>query len=555
MEILSSDTVTERPVPPSASAARVKPHLVALLEWLVLLGLVLLVLLPASPRLQQLPSWDSGVFMYTGWRVTQGAVPYRDVWDHKPPLIYVIDAVGVLLGGSSRWGIWLVEVVFLLCAAWLLFDLVRRAFGALTGWYAVCAVLVNALLAMDGGNYTTEYALPLQMAMLWLIATAPREPFSMRRMFGLGVLSGLLFWLKQNDIGIPLALGLYLVLQFIFLPQKRATLAGLGAMLGGAAGVSFLVILPLTLGNALPEFWDTNFVFNFLYIDETWFDRFLTLRYIPVILPAMGLLLAATMGWLVGAITFALDAWGRTAIFQHWQARIALLRGTLTLEPGAALTTSQVSRLLAIALLALPIELVLVSISGNPFDHYFLALLPVFAILAAFAFRGVLVGLERVGLQARALDLFGWVLILVLVAFAAENVQGLLQRISSRQENAIVQFLRANTAPTDGVYIWGPESRVLFLAQRQAPTRFVYPTPLVRHDYANNAYVEEFMTALTTHPPRWLIDPNPGKHSLFNFPVHAENTPAEVESLLARYQERTVIDGWEIYELRANAAP
>ena len=48
------------------------------LEILLLLVIVLTVVIPCSPATQtfQLNSRDFGVFLYVGWRVLNGAVPY-----------------------------------------------------------------------------------------------------------------------------------------------------------------------------------------------------------------------------------------------------------------------------------------------------------------------------------------------------------------------------------------------------------------------------------------------------------------------------------------------
>ena len=521
------------------------------LEFFVVSVLAFLVLLPASPLVQKLPSWDSGVFLYTGWRVTAGALPYRDVWDHKPPLIFVINAVGLWLSGGSRWGVWALEVVALTIALWLAFDLVRRAFGTLTAWYVVCAVLVNAFLAMDGGNYTTEYALPFQFAMLWLIATAPREMFSVRRAFVLGILSALLFWLKQNDIGIPLAFGLYLLARLMFSSEKRHIVQIIGAMLAGAFTVSAIVIFPFVLQNALAEFWDAAFLFNFVYIDETWLDRFLSLRFVPVALPAMGLTLLATMGWLTGALLFVSSARERGFSFSVWQEKIALLRETGVGAQRDAFTTAQVSRLLAIALLALPFELVLASISDNGFGHYFLALLPIWAILAAFFFSMILVGLERVQITTRARAVFVFGVILVAALFAAENIQSVGQRLRAREHDAIIEYIRAHTSENDTLYIWGGESRINFETRRRAATRFVYASPVVRRNYVTEARVQDFLAELMQQPPRLLIDIHEPNRPFMEFPIQSEKIHAAVQTLSAMYQERATVDGWTIYELRA----
>ena len=39
---------------------------------------------------------DSGIFAYTGWAVSEGAVIYRDVWENKPPGIYFVNALAFM---------------------------------------------------------------------------------------------------------------------------------------------------------------------------------------------------------------------------------------------------------------------------------------------------------------------------------------------------------------------------------------------------------------------------------------------------------------------------
>lgn len=53
----------------------------------VLAGAASVTLFAASSLVQRLPLWNSGVILYTGSRVTQGKLRYRDVWDDKLLLI------------------------------------------------------------------------------------------------------------------------------------------------------------------------------------------------------------------------------------------------------------------------------------------------------------------------------------------------------------------------------------------------------------------------------------------------------------------------------------
>src|SRR5256885_12737839 len=48
---------------------------------------------------------DSSVFLYVARRVQEGGGPYRDVWDHKPPLIYYLDVIGLALADRGVPGV------------------------------------------------------------------------------------------------------------------------------------------------------------------------------------------------------------------------------------------------------------------------------------------------------------------------------------------------------------------------------------------------------------------------------------------------------------------
>ena len=61
------------------------------------------------PVLFSLPAYDSTVFLYMGQRILDGFIPYKDAWDHKPPMIYWINALGLYLGQGSFLGVRLIE--------------------------------------------------------------------------------------------------------------------------------------------------------------------------------------------------------------------------------------------------------------------------------------------------------------------------------------------------------------------------------------------------------------------------------------------------------------
>src|ERR671918_83423 len=76
---------------------------------------------PSNPNNMTLPSRDSGVFLYMGWRFLNGDIPYRDIWDHKPPLIYFVDALGIALTPHSLWGVWVLRFLFIFFTLFLIY--------------------------------------------------------------------------------------------------------------------------------------------------------------------------------------------------------------------------------------------------------------------------------------------------------------------------------------------------------------------------------------------------------------------------------------------------
>jgi hypothetical protein len=81
---------------------------------ILLLALVVLVVLNQANPLTTRLGRDSGMYAYVASHLERGHTPYVSAWEHKPPGIFFIDALGLELAGGTRWGIWFVELISLL---------------------------------------------------------------------------------------------------------------------------------------------------------------------------------------------------------------------------------------------------------------------------------------------------------------------------------------------------------------------------------------------------------------------------------------------------------
>jgi 4-amino-4-deoxy-L-arabinose transferase-like glycosyltransferase len=268
----------------------------------------------------------------------------------------------------------------------------------------------------------------------------------------------------------------------------------------------------------------------------------------------------ASAGWAVGAVTLAnavrprAGVESRAGILVRGGEKLdALVRAREWRSAPAPLNRTQLIRLLSIMLIAFPLELALVTTSGNAFDHYFLALLPVFAGLGAFAFCTALGLWDRARLKPRVSTALAVVLVLAAAVLFAADAARIVRRLRVRMESykGILEYIMVRTGAQDTVFIWQGEARVAFHVRREIATRFINPAPVRREGYATADKVLELLRDLEEHRPRFLFDAHVGTPAFFQFPVLTPEIEARRRELLSHYQERESVGSWTVYELHA----
>ena len=156
-----------------------KPLLVPALVTNRLLGVVwgiviALLLVLAIDSFIAKPGGDSAIFMYVAQGILEGEVPYLDRWDHKGPLLYLINAVGLLI--EESWGIWIVQALFLLGTIYFALIMLRKAFGITPALFALALFLILFSRFNPPGNYTEQYALLFQFLALHLLFRSHQQP-------------------------------------------------------------------------------------------------------------------------------------------------------------------------------------------------------------------------------------------------------------------------------------------------------------------------------------------------------------------------------------------
>jgi hypothetical protein len=119
---------------------------------------------------------------------------------------------------------------------------------------------------------------------------------------------------------------------------------------------------------------------------------------------------------------------------------------------------------------------------------------------------------------------------------------------------AIIDYLKKNSAPADGVFVWGTAPLINFLAQRPNPSRFVSNFALIS-PWGPARWRQELIGELSRKPPRYIVVARHDEIPVVTF------TLDDSEACLRRYPELSAfisnryepIKGWydfEVYRLK-----
>lgn len=241
---------------------------------------------------------DSALFSLLGKGILEGKILYVDLFDHKGPIIFFINALGQQLGGYN--GIFFLQTVFGLVSLTFLYYTSKKleSKDKTVAERILFFILVYAVYfyLLQQGNRTEEYAQPFISAALFLFvkyATGCKENsehVSHPPFYALcyGVILGCLAFLRLND-AVTVCAGILAIFIFLIYKKKYANL--LKNLLAGIAGMA-LVAVPICLyfrhHGALYDMLYGTFLYNFKIVGQSGKEQFLdhifkfTVLYLPI---------------------------------------------------------------------------------------------------------------------------------------------------------------------------------------------------------------------------------------------------------------------------------
>lgn len=446
------------------------------------------------PGLQLGATDDAAIFALEGSRIRDGFMPYRDLWDSKPPGSYLLNAMGQMgLPWLDPWLVsWLLTLVFTLASVLLIDDLLRRLSpGASWAWSLLCCIGVACYPIGLGGGYTELFALLPLVAALWAIAVLPRD---WRTTVGIGLGLGCAFLLSLQSLPAIGALALAAVWNDGPASEwrRRAT-----ALVVGGIAVPLVVLVWLLVGGAGRDAVDQLLTYNVAYGEAG--------GQLLVVMPIVILLLA----WLAiptgiqaarllrrprsfGRVDWLCLAWGGAyALYVCCQGRIFLHYLILVVPPLILLGSQGTNWLWARVR------------SPNPNQ------------------RSLAMGLSVAGVGA----------LMVSASLMLQWSSATLGQVTDDQRvvNATAGWIRANTSGAATMHVWGGDAMLYLDTQRPPADRFVDDFPMVASKYWTADRTNALIADWRASPPTIIVE-GPSTAPLFR-PAIGSTTAGGIDQL------------------------
>lgn len=264
---------------------------------LLALSVVILLQSPLAPYANGCVENDSSIFITIARSMLDGNVLYKDVADHKGPIVFLMDALGIVLTNGQLVGIWFLEVLslfvtglFAYCTARLLFDRIVSLLSAFLSLLFLIPVLM-------GGNLTEEWALPYIAIAMYVFSKniILKRDFSFAQLFVLSFTFVMAFLLKATYVCVWCAFGLVIIVNLLKERRYKIILTYLSLIIFFILLVMSPFVVYFMYHDALKDAYYWMIEFNTLYSSTTGvlsnlcysMQILLGIRFLPIVVVAV----------------------------------------------------------------------------------------------------------------------------------------------------------------------------------------------------------------------------------------------------------------------------
>jgi 4-amino-4-deoxy-L-arabinose transferase-like glycosyltransferase len=494
---------------------------------------------------------DQGVYATIAWGLQRGLSLYRDLWEQKPPAIYLTYRLGFWLFGARLSSIFWLDYLAAALTTVVLFDVGRRLAGLRSGALTAAAFALATLPAARHGlggflerSVTETFIVPLVAMAAWSSVMATMR-VTARWAFAAGVFIGTAAVFKQTALIYWPAFALWTWVVAGPAAMRRFTVScGLGALVCPS-----LALVWLWAHGLLQDAWVALVQYNMAYLALEVPGQAGTLnRFAHEVWRRM----KTDEVWGFGSLSATIAA---TAVYVRWRRAETL------------------SRVAVLGIVWYAAALIAIVANGpRMFSTYFMPSLAPLSVLSAWLLDQTF-GLRRSRRLAASVALVGFAAFMLVRSGSVNRAIGMtswdarhrfgkmdrqeyLQKFRSRWAQAfsaadnewLADYIRAHTNPDDRIFVFGMSAGTYFLSGRLPASKFLWAYPAVSNMIDRPEFrVETLASDLGRIAPRYIVLQRHNGDSFSGWRATDAFAAPPMTALLRAYHEETEIGDFLLY--------
>lgn len=412
--------------------------------YLLILTFITTLSFNSNPFSNTVLNHDSGMFQYFGYAMNKGLVIYRDIFDHKGPVIFLINYISVLLG---NYGLYIVEFIFMYI--FLLYGYKLSSLYLKNNKTKLLAVSIMSLLTYyiyDGGNTVEGYAVVFIMISLYIFSKYYIYNYvSDIEIIVLGICFSLVALIRINMISLWVIFVISIIIELLYTKKFKELLNHIFYFSLGSAIIFLPIIIYLYLNSALYEFFYQSILFNIFYIG---------------------------------------DGEGLINVIKFFTSKVPILMMILIL--GIFIGVTKINKYIVTIYFSITLTIVSILLSNRPYQHYVIVILPFVLLSLTHILKQFNITYNLKSLIATII-IISPLLIDNLNLLIAKNLQTDNKAISNFNEarvfasnnlkykeniNLLSEYIKENTNEEDYIYTHRMSGNIYLTSNRLSNTKF-----------------------------------------------------------------------------------
>jgi hypothetical protein len=488
------DLITEEYIEKRGNSMK-KEKMIAF-SFSLFLGIITWFTLATSVR-KGLPLLDASIFEYFGYAMSHGQRMYLELFDHKGPVIFLINYLGYSIGASL--GIKILYIASLMIFFYIGYYISRLFTGIRNSFVVLVITFIIFESFFEGGWGLEGYILPCLTYSLYIfLKYFLEDKINKYEIILSGFSFAVVLFTKANMIGIWLIFSLLVTIKLIYQKQFSIFLKYIALFITGSA----LFIVPLCcflwFQGSLKEMFYQSVVMNFIYSKES--------GYLTVMEMVKWYMNQVNVLQLNLMIVIAM-----IAVWKQYGIKILFYNG------------------------AFIFCLMLALISKRAYLHYLIVLIPLFIPYISVAINKFM---------NKSSLLYFLIFTIGLVFIYWGPIHGIKDRVTNRSidysvnEKEVADYIHQHTNEQDRIYSHRLNGIIYLYSERLSSTKFFF-VPSLKDE---TPIIDSFKESFKMNPPKYIVFDSKWDYGRL--------TDSFIKELIQKnYHEEKQIDTMKIYQI------